>query len=68
MDQGVDFRNLEDPKIYLSVKFRENNTEAMRVWYDMVNIILGNRSVSGSRDKGKQEMVDFINERLGLNY
>lgn len=61
MDQGIDFRNLEDPKIYLGIKFKESsNIESMRVWYDMVNVLFGSKSCGGSRDKEKQEIMKFI--------
>lgn len=59
VDQGMDFRNIEDPRIYLSVKFRDN-TDSIRVWYDMVNILFGAKGLGASRDKDRHQMVEFI--------
>ena len=63
IEQGVELKNLVDPRIYLSVKFREGETESMRVWFDMVNLLLGDRMQS-SREKSKEEMVDFIRAKI----
>ena len=52
----MDMRNLSDPKIYLSVKFRENSSN-LKTWYDMVNVIFGDRSSMNTREKTKQEMT-----------
>lgn len=61
-------RNLLDAKIYLSVKFREGEGESMRVWYDMVNVIFGDKNSMSTREKGKQEMVEFIRSKISPTY
>ena len=56
-------RMLDDVKVYLGVKFREFDCD-LKVWYEMVNLLLGDKAHMNTRDRSREEMLRYIREKL----
>lgn len=59
----MDMKSLSDVKLYLSVKFREFDCD-VKVWYEMVNLLLGDKATMNTRDRTREDMLRFIKEKL----